>query len=65
MPCLPLAVQPPPSLVAAARFLAFDGGLQERRRPIIGIGRVLLWSGGRLWIGRRMFGMAPAMLVQR
>jgi AraC family transcriptional regulator len=29
-------------------------GLQERRRPIIGIGRVLLWSGGSLWIGREV-----------
>jgi len=26
--------------------------LQVRTRPIIGIGRVLLWSGGSLWIGR-------------
>jgi NAD(P)-dependent dehydrogenase (short-subunit alcohol dehydrogenase family) len=31
MPCLPLAVQPPPSLVAAARSLAFDGGPQAPR----------------------------------
>ena len=25
-----------------------------RTRPIIGIGRVLLWSGGSLWIGREV-----------
>jgi AraC-like DNA-binding protein len=28
--------------------------LQQRRRPIIGVGRVLLWSGGSLWIGREV-----------
>src|SRR5262245_12505238 len=28
--------------------------MQPRARPIIGIGRVLLWSGGSLWIGREV-----------
>ncbi len=27
-------------------------GTQASRRPVAGIGRVLLWSGGSLWIGR-------------
>jgi AraC-like DNA-binding protein len=29
------------------------GSPRKRLRPIIGIGRVLLWSGGSLWIGRQ------------
>jgi hypothetical protein len=27
-------------------------GTTPSRRPIAGVGRVLLWSGGSLWIGR-------------
>jgi AraC family transcriptional regulator len=29
-----------------------DKGTPATRRPVAGIGRVLLWSGGSLWIGR-------------
>jgi AraC-like DNA-binding protein len=29
-----------------------DGATRPSRRPVAGIGRVLLWSGGSLWIGR-------------
>ena len=29
-----------------------EAGAKPSRRPVAGIGRVLLWSGGSLWIGR-------------
>jgi len=29
-----------------------EAGTKASRRPVAGIGRVLLWSGGSLWIGR-------------
>jgi len=36
----------------AERTQIETGPTASRRRPIAGIGRVLLWSGGSLWIGR-------------
>jgi hypothetical protein len=29
-----------------------EAGTKPSRRPVAGIGRVLMWSGGSLWIGR-------------
>jgi len=40
IPTRPHAATPPPRTLASAR-------------PIIGIGRVILWNGGSLWIGRQ------------
>jgi hypothetical protein len=35
-----------------AEHTQIEVGTTPSRRPIAGIGRVLLWSGGSLWIGR-------------
>lgn len=36
-----------------------DAATQASRRPLAGIGRVLLWSGGSLWIGREAGRVEP------
>jgi AraC-like DNA-binding protein len=35
-----------------AEHTQIEAGTAPSRRPIAGVGRVLLWSGGSLWIGR-------------
>jgi AraC family transcriptional regulator len=39
-------------LTTLAEHTQIETGAKASRRPIAGIGRVLLWSGGSLWIGR-------------
>lgn len=36
-----------------------DTATRSARRPVAGVGRVLLWSGGSLWIGRDAGRVAP------
>jgi len=35
-----------------AEYAQIKTGTKASRRPVAGVGRVLLWSGGSLWIGR-------------
>jgi AraC-like DNA-binding protein len=39
-------------LTALAEHTQTETGATASRRPVAGVGRVLLWSGGSLWIGR-------------
>lgn len=34
--------------------MAVDASLQQRKRPIAGVGRVIVWPGASLWVGREV-----------